>query len=313
MNNKEKYIEFCKNTENLPIFFKDWWLDATCGKDNWDIILVEKKEKIIGVFPVFYKKINIFKGLANPILTPRLGVWLNYPENQKYTSKLGFEKKVINEIISKLPKHNFFAIHFHYNLKNWLPFYWNGFSQTTKYSYVIDDLSDLDKVFSNFKSNIRNKIKKAEKIIKVEKSEDLQSFYNVNELTYKRQNKQIPYSFDQIRKIDNACKKNNSRAIFLAKDNKNIVYAGLYLIFDKNYAYQLMLGVNPKYSNTGVASLLIWEAIKFSATKVKHYDFEGSIIENIETFFRSFGGKQTQYFKIMKYNSLILKVLKAFK
>jgi len=158
LTNKEKYIEFCNSTENLPIFFKYWWLDASCGKNNWDVILAEKKGQIIGVFPIFTKKINIYLSITNPILTPRLGIWINYHENQKYTSKLGLEKEVITDIISKLPKHKIFTLNFYYNLNNWLPFYWKGFNQTTKYSYIISDLSNLEKVFANFKSNIRNKI-----------------------------------------------------------------------------------------------------------------------------------------------------------
>jgi hypothetical protein len=38
MTNKEKYREFCKNEKNLPIFSKDWWLDAVCGKDNYALL-----------------------------------------------------------------------------------------------------------------------------------------------------------------------------------------------------------------------------------------------------------------------------------
>ncbi len=309
---KNKYIDFCDKNKDLPIFFKYWWLDATCGKDNWDVIFVKKKEKIIAVFPVFIKNIGIYKSITNPLLTPRLGVWINYPDNQKYTSKIGLENEIFSEIITRLPKHKIFTLNFYYNLNNWLPFYWNNFKQTTKYSYIIDDLSDLEKVFANFKSNIRNKIRKAEKLVNIEFSDDLQAFYNVNKLTYDRQNKKIPYTFEQIKKIDDACVKNNSRKILLAKDSDNNIHAGLYLIFDNNYSYQLMLGINQNYASSGAASLLIWEAVKFSSTITKHYDFEGSIVKNIETFFRSFGGKQVPYYKIMKYNSLILKLAKSF-
>ena len=237
LTKKEKYTEFCINND-LPIFFQYWWLDASCGKDNWDVILSEKKGIINGVFPVFFKKIFWFKGITNPMLTPRLGIWINYPENQKYTSKLGLEKEVTNNIISQLPRNNFLALNFYYSFNNWLPFYWKGFSQTTKYSYIINDLTNLEDVFANFKSNIRNKIRKAEKVVKVEISDDLQKFYDVNKLTYKRQNKKIPYSFNKIKEIDDACIKNDSRAIFIAKDEQDNVHAALYLVYDKEFSYR---------------------------------------------------------------------------
>ena len=41
MTKKEKYQELCKYEKSIPIFSKDWWMDAVCGEDNWDVLLVE--------------------------------------------------------------------------------------------------------------------------------------------------------------------------------------------------------------------------------------------------------------------------------
>ena len=41
LTNKKKYRQFCKENENIPIFFKDFWLDAVCDK-NWDACIYEK-------------------------------------------------------------------------------------------------------------------------------------------------------------------------------------------------------------------------------------------------------------------------------
>ncbi|MBE7441610.1 MAG: hypothetical protein HS119_04060 [Flavobacteriales bacterium] len=56
-------------------------------------------------------------------------------------------------------------------------------------------------------------------------------------------------------------------------------------------------------------SLLLWEAIKRSKNKTKSFNFEGSMIESIERYFRAFGGKQTPYFEITKRTSKVLKLL----
>lgn len=39
--------------------------------------------------------------------------------------------------------------------------------------------------------------------------------------------------------------------------------------------------------------IIYWEGIKFAAKVSKHFDFEGSMIENIERFCRSFTEKFT--------------------
>ena len=61
MTNKEQYEEFCKVEKNIPIFSQDWWLDAVCGSDNWNVALVEKGGHIMASMPYFFKKKAIFE------------------------------------------------------------------------------------------------------------------------------------------------------------------------------------------------------------------------------------------------------------
>ena len=82
---------------------------------------------------------------------------------------------------------------------NWLPFYWKGFVQHTMYTYVIQDISDLNEVFSNFKSTVRNKIRKAEQLVKVEISEDIEAFYRLEKMTFNRQNLSVGHSLDTLK------------------------------------------------------------------------------------------------------------------
>ena len=39
---------------------------------------------------------------------------------------------------------------FHYSITNWLPFYWQGFNQTSYYTYLLEELSDLEKIWTEF-------------------------------------------------------------------------------------------------------------------------------------------------------------------
>jgi hypothetical protein len=55
LNNKVKYIEFCKN-ENIPVFSQYWWLDAVCDENNWDVILIERGGEIWVSMPYFIEK-----------------------------------------------------------------------------------------------------------------------------------------------------------------------------------------------------------------------------------------------------------------
>lgn len=308
MNNKEKYRELCKKENSIPLFSNDWWLDATAGENNWDVALIEKGGEITATFPYVVSKKIIFKLINMPKLTPYLGIWIKYPSGQKYATKLSFEKEIANELIKMLPSFDYFLQRFHPNISDWLPFHWNKFEQTTRYTYILKDLSDTEKVFSELKENIRRDIRKAERVVKIEERDDINLFYEINKLTYKRQNKNIPRSFDYVRKIDNACKERDRRKILIAIDESKNIHAASYIVWDKNCCYYLMGGFDPAFKNSEATKLLIWEAIKHAGKLNLFFDFEGSMIEPIEKLFRSFGGTQTPFFQITKINSLLLKL-----
>lgn len=302
MTPKDKYRQLCKDEKTIPIFSKDWWLDADCGKDNWDVLIVEKGGEIAASMPIYIKRKYGIKYITQPILSQTSGIHIIYPENQKYERRLSYEKEVMNEIIDQMEELDvaYYQQNFHYSVTNWLPFYWRGFQQTTRYTYVIEDLRDLDKVYMDFSNNVRRRIKKASKIVSIKDNLSIEEFYNINTMTFDRQNLDIPYSLESLTRLDNSCIKHNCREIFYAIDENNVIHGALYIVWDDNSTYGLMAGANPKYRNSGASTLLVWNAIKHSSEKVNKINFGGSIVEPIENFFRPFGAVQKPYFEISK-------------
>ncbi len=301
MNLKEKYRQLCLQESSIPIFSRDWWLDSVAGEANWDVVMVENSGEVLGCFPYTFRKKIGFRIITMPRLTPWLYIYLNYPAEQKYTRRLAFQKKILTQLIEQLPDAVSFHQKYHYSLTNWLPFYWKGFRQTTRYSYVIEDLSDPGKIFRDFRDNIRREIRKAEKKVMVEETEDVALFFSLATRTFQRQNKTITFSQELMEKLDQELVRRDQRKIYLARDKNNqTVHAGLYLIWDENSAYYLAGGADPALRSSGASSLLMWTAIQFAATVTKKFDFEGSMIEPIERFFRAFGANQKPYFSIYK-------------
>lgn len=313
MNNIDKYREFCKTEKDIPIFSKDWWLDSVCGYDNWDVVLIERDKEILASFPYYKIKKSIFNIIVMPTQTQTMGIYIKYPENQKYEKKLSFEKVIMNELIEKLPYVDKFLQNFHYDITNWLPFYWKGYKQTTKYTYIIEDLTDLDDVFTSFNHSKRKNIKKSEKFLEIKFDLSVEDFYENHKLTLGKQNSTIAYSFQVFKNMyENGYKNNSARSIYAVDENNNI-HGALFIVWDKNSAYNLISTIDPDYRNSGSASLLVKEAIKFASTKTNKFDFEGSMDENIEQSFRQFGAIQKPYFNISKNNSKVLKIIELIK
>ena len=174
----------------------------------------------------------------------------------------------------------------------------------------ISDLSNLDNVWSGFSDKARNEYRKAEKrnSLHIDANPSLDAFLELNKMVFQRQGLAIPYADELVRRIDKACSDRNCRAIFIARDEKGNPHAGLYLIWDENSAYYLMGGGDPELRNSGATSFCMWEAIKFASTVTRVFDFEGSMLEPVEKFFRSFGAHHVPYSAISKFNGRHLRV-----
>lgn len=317
MTNKEKYRAFCKEEKDIPIFSKDWWLDSVCNNGNWDVAIVEQNNLIIASMPYYITKSKGFTKIDMPLLTQTMGVYIKYPQNQSYYKKLSFEKQLIEELLKQIPKIDAYKQRFSYQFTNWLPFYWKGYKQTTRYSYCIEDLSKYndDTFKSIFTSSYRNKLKKAEKILDIRKGLDIETFFTLNKKTFNRQGIDVPYSLEFLKNHDKHILENESREIFYAIDKESRIHSALYLTWDSNSSYVHLVGEDPNLRNSGAGILLVKEAILYTTQflKLDVFDFEGSMLENVEQVRRSFGAKQKPYFEIMKTNSKLLKLINLFR
>ncbi len=300
---KERYIEFAKHYKLLPIFMYPWWLDAVCGKGNWDVILIEKGDNIQAVWPFFKSKTKRLRILKNPKLTPHLGPTLIYPDGMKYESKLSFEKKVLVKLIELLPDYDYLKIGLDYKVENWLPFYWKQFSQNTNYSYLIKDTSNLDTIKKGLQDNTRRRINKPKMELILKTTDNIDLLYSLVEKTYIRQNKSTPYSLEFIQNLYFVTQSNNQCEIIFAQDLENNIHAAALFVWDYESVYYLISGSDPELRNSGALSLVLWEGIKLASEKGLQFDFEGSMIEPIEIFFRSFGATQVPYSIISKYGN----------
>jgi hypothetical protein len=122
-------------------------------------------------------------------------------------------------------------------VSNWLPFYWQGFDQTTRYTYVIEALDDLERVWAQLSKTVRRKIRKAEKEVAVRTDLDIERFFDINALSFKRQGLDVPYSRDVVRRLDAACTKHQARRMFFAEDARGQIHAVLYCAWDEDSAY----------------------------------------------------------------------------
>jgi hypothetical protein len=284
------------------LFQQPWWLDAV-APNAWDAAVVVKNNEVVGRLPFVRKRRRGLTILSQPQLTPFLGPWVNAGSG-KPLMRLEREHEILRSLISALPRHDVFIQDFHYSAHNCLPFYWDGFSHTVKYSYVLDDLLDHDRLWNGLRKTVRRHIRNAEQQLSVRAVDDIEILISLNRMTFERQGLPHPYSPDLLRNLDAACRARGVRRLFLAEGADGTPHAALYLVWDSESAYDLIGGSDPRLRNSGAVSLLKWEAIKYAGQVTRRFDFEGSMLEPIECAFRAFGGRQVQYGQLVRGSTL---------
>jgi hypothetical protein len=280
------------------VFDQPWWLDAV-APGSWDEVVLRDDGAISARLPFVRRRAGGVVVLTQPPLTPTLGPWLA-PHDGAYSRQLALEHRRMSELISALPRFDLFRQHFSPAVRNWLPFHWAGFEARVRCTYRIGDLDDLDRVWSEIRSESRRFVRRAGERLEVRTDLGLDAFLAVNDRTFARHGLQRPYPAELVRRIEAACVAHDARLLLFAVDADERVHAAVYVVRDSGTAYLLMSGQDPDVRSSGGMSLLVWEALKRVSGATRTFDFEGSMLQPIEQFYRHFGARQVPYLYVTR-------------
>lgn len=312
---KERYIQFCEENQGLPIFFKPWWLDIDCnGRKNWDAIVVESNGTIQAVLPYYKRKVLFFSTLDTPPIAPYLGYKVIYPEHLKASNKIAFENKVLQKLIDKIPSAAYIKQYLSYEEDNWMPFFWNNFKQTIRYSYILRNDLPILEIYNNFKPRLRNDIKKAESKILIKKEYNAALFHRLLSESFESQSLKVPYSISTIKKLLDGCQEYDCGDMYIAVDEKDICHASCLIIKDRSKAFAILRANNRSIRQIGAQNFMLWSIIQdlFKAG-FSSFDFCGSMQYGINKFIQGYSAEQTPYYQISKSNSFLFTTLRGIK
>src|SRR5262249_8620268 len=152
---------------------------------------------------------------------------------------------------------------------------WHGFRQTTNYTWRLPDLSDLDAVFAGFRENIRGHVRAAEKSGVTVVEAQLPEFLELHRLRFSRD----PAG---IERVAGAAGQRDARTVLVARDGDGRARAGGYFVHDARFTTYLLAATDAEAR--GAASLVLWEAIKRASARGIAFDFEGSMLQHVESF-----------------------------
>jgi len=302
-SDQQKYRAWVSERPQVSLFMHDWWLDAVCNDAEWSAVMVEHPEfGVVATLPYQMKKYYGQSVILPPLLCPYLGPWLYEDgEDRTYIKEKFRYWQLMDELASGLPPVAIYVGQWLPEHQDWLPFHWKGFRQTTRYTFVIEDLSSAAQCFDQFKGNIRTNIRKASSTLFVTQEDDLDAFFHVHQQSFARKQQQSPIPKSLLQGVYKAAKEQANATIWLAKDDKQQVFAGVLTVSDQSKVYILVSGVDASLGNIGALNLCYWKIIEAYAGSGKQLDFEGSMLETVAPVFLSFGGKMIPYQRVYRF------------
>ena len=178
-------------------------------------------------------------------------------------------------------------------MRNALPFHWAGYRLEVRYTYRLEGLGSEEALWQGLNGNIRREIRKARKRVEVRDDLGLDRFYDVYAKTFARQGLELPDPFATTRaprrrlraarRADDAVRARRRRAVHAVPTSCGTAAPPT----------TCSGGGDPELRTSGASSLLMWEAIMRARAVSDVFDFEGSMLQPVERFFRAFGGRQT--------------------
>jgi len=220
---KQLYRQLCEEVY-IPLHAKDWWLDAVCGIDNWEVLLSIDKGKIVGALPYsISKKLGLLTQIINPSLSIYNNIYVRLPDNPdvKPIKLQSLENVIVSDLVSQIPKTTFFRQQVNPQIKNALPFIWAGFQQYTKYSFRYPDLTNPESIFRGIAYNTRHGIKKAKENLTIFRDDNFDELFKLNSQSYTSKNFPLPYTKEFLKHIYHNLKMHNACDLYFAQDNQS--------------------------------------------------------------------------------------------
>lgn len=273
--------------------------------------LFNNDQKLIGAFYIYIeKRVGLTRYRVAPY-TPHCGLFFDNPSKNR-SSVNSFNKEVIEKIVEYLggQKPGLLTLAFPAKYMDMQFFNWAGYKVIPNYTYQIDISKSIEVILSDFDPKNRNIITKVEKegfeVLTSYDKDDLFSLFN--RCLVETGAKVYPSILKKI-----VCDYSNpdNSFVFVLKNKEGHVSSAVMCVYDKRSCYYLLAGNDKEHRVNGANNLLLYKSIiRAKELGCTLFDFEGSMIKNVEKFFRSFGGQIVPYYTVNKGSFFLETVLK---
>jgi hypothetical protein len=288
-----KWDRCIEHSDNGLLYATSVYLDHMSS--NWDALVLNDYE---AVMPLTWKRKYGIHYLYQPFLTAQLGV---FGKN--------INAELVASFLNAVPgKFKYWDIYLNYGNNIHVP----GFTLYERMNFILDLGHSYDELRADYSENTRRNIRKSEQAGCILKKDfPVNQVMDAAKEQMKRYDKPLSSDFGRFHELFKALQQRNMATTYGIFSGDNKLLASAVFFYSTKRAYYILVGNDPAGKSLGASHALIDGFIKEHAGKKMLLDFEGSDIQNLGLFYKSFGARN-ENFAGLKINRLppLLKWLK---
>ncbi len=288
------YDAFVAASPQGTLFCRSWWLDATAGPGHWrHADVCDADGRLVATWPAALRHTRFGDVLTGAPLTPYLGPLLSAGDGRQRRSR---EVDQLERLAHALRPYAHVDARCSPRLDYWAPLAWHGFSQTSHYTWRLEDVSDEEATLARLQSSARRQVSKAQRLGIVVEGGSVDDLVALQRQTFERQEAAgagPPEAL--VRRIAAAVDDHHAGEILVARDDTGRAHSAAMFVDDESTTWYLLGASDTELRASGSASLLMWEGIRRAGVRCTAFDFEGSMLRHLERFVRNFGGEPVPY------------------
>jgi hypothetical protein len=295
--NEPAYIKLAAS--NGTVFNQPEWL-----KLYGDQLLVNGiynlNNELIGAFNIFKAAKFGFSYLIVPPYSPSNGLFfINPAENN--SNRITYEKAVHEQICQWLEKAQGFLklTAFPVGINDTQQYFWHNYKVVTNYTYRLSLEKSEEQLFADMTTEKRKSVRKALKDqVEIRLCNDYKMVAQLVLKTFDRKDKRVSREF--LNKILNDyANSGNSFAFVAFIDGKPS--ACTFCVYYHETSYYLFGGYDNQNKHHGAGPGCMWQSVLHAkGLGIRTFDFEGSMLPEVEKYFREFGGDLAPYYTVQK-------------
>lgn len=296
---RDEWDALIRRSPQGNFFAATYYMDVVAP--GWMGIEVFDNNRLVAVMPLNPKRKYGMAYSLQPPFVQHWGVFFDDVTFEKSYTEYRWKRKVLEVIIAALPdKVKLFGYGFAPEFDYGLPFHWMGCNLRTRYTYRLDVGRTEEEVFAGLKKKKKHLIRRAEKEFELSVAKDNgaglvqlidENLASGNQIMGQEHRNLVGKIVETLAEDGSLVEARNSSG--------ELVSAGYVVHFEKKSTF-LLSAKKAAGGPSGAQALVLWEAIRRSIGEGRIFDFEGSMIEGIELFFRGYGAVPKPYLFIEK-------------